>query len=383
MLKGFYLSLMMGPVGTSPVAREVIDALLRVSVTNSAGQASGFQLTFALSPQSLIGNELLPGGFFDPPNRVQILVTVQGQTDVIMDGVITRQEVAPGNQPGASTLTVTGSDVSQMMDLIDFSSFPWPAMPSEARVAIMIAKYAMYGMIPTIVPTPFIAVENPVSKIPSQRGTDLSYIKQLANDVGYTFYVDTTNTPGVNLAYWGPEVKFGAVQPALSVNLDAETNVESLSFSFDGMGKKLYLFWVKPDISPISFPLPVPDITILNPPLGTRVPFPLGTVNINTPDNPKNDDATAKLDIPKAIMRGLARASQSADVVSGSGSLDVTRYGRVLKARQLVGVRGAGSLYDGQYYVKSVTHSIQRGSYKQNFTLSRNARGASSSKIDV
>ena len=48
------------------------------------------------------------------------------------------------------------------------------------------------------------------------------------------------------------------------------------------------------------------------------------------------------------------------------------RYGRVLKARRLVGVRGAGTAFDGLYYVKSVTHSIKRGEYKQSFTLVRN-----------
>ena len=48
------------------------------------------------------------------------------------------------------------------------------------------------------------------------------------------------------------------------------------------------------------------------------------------------------------------------------------RYGRVLKARQLVGVRGAGPAFDGLYYVKSVTHKLKRGEYKQSFTLVRN-----------
>ena len=60
-------------------------------------------------------------------------------------------------------------------------------------------------------------------------------------------------------------------------------------------------------------------------------------------------------------------------MISGSGTLDVLRYGRVLKARQLVGVRGAGLSYDGFYFVKSVTHTIKRGEYKQSFSLSRNA----------
>ena len=58
-------------------------------------------------------------------------------------------------------------------------------------------------------------------------------------------------------------------------------------------------------------------------------------------------------------MIGLARAAQNAEAVIGDGSLDVLRYGGVLQARQLVGVRGAGPAYDGLYYVKSVTHNDQ------------------------
>jgi len=65
-------------------------------------------------------------------------------------------------------------------------------------------------------------------------------------------------------------------------------------------------------------------------------------------------------------------AAQNAEAVTCEGSLDVTRYGGVLNARQLVGVRGSGPAFDGLYYVKSVTHKIKRGEYKQNFMLTRN-----------
>jgi hypothetical protein len=71
-------------------------------------------------------------------------------------------------------------------------------------------------------------------------------------------------------------------------------------------------------------------------------------------------------------MMGLAEASRTSDAVFATGSLNVLRYGRILKARQLVGVRGAGPAFDGLYYVKSVTHSIKRGEYKQSFELARN-----------
>jgi hypothetical protein len=83
----------------------------------------------------------------------------------------------------------------------------------------------------------------------------------------------------------------------------------------------------------------------------------------------------------RAALIGLAKAAQSSDAVFASGSLDVTRYGRVLKARSLVGVRGVGTAFDGLYYVKSVTHTIKRGEYKQSFSLARNGLVSTLSKV--
>jgi hypothetical protein len=71
-------------------------------------------------------------------------------------------------------------------------------------------------------------------------------------------------------------------------------------------------------------------------------------------------------------LKGLAEAAESADCTTADGSLDVLRYGGILNARSLVGVRGAGIGFDGLYYVKNVKHSIKRGEYKQSFSLVRN-----------
>ena len=76
--------------------------------------------------------------------------------------------------------------------------------------------------------------------------------------------------------------------------------------------------------------------------------------------------------MPAQGTQGLAYAAKNSDSVFGRGRLDVTRYGRLLRSRRLVGVRGAGLAYDGLYYVKSVTHEIGIGSYKQGFELARN-----------
>ena len=81
------------------------------------------------------------------------------------------------------------------------------------------------------------------------------------------------------------------------------------------------------------------------------------------------------------MLIGLAKAAKKADAVTGSGSLDVLRYGRLLKSRGLVGVRGAGMAFDGLYYVKSVTHKIKRGEYKQGFALARNGLVSTVSRV--
>jgi hypothetical protein len=73
----------------------------------------------------------------------------------------------------------------------------------------------------------------------------------------------------------------------------------------------------------------------------------------------------------EAVNYALAISLGASDAVTGSGSLDVLRYGQPLRSRMLVGVRGAGLAYDGMYYVNSVTHNLKRGEYKQSFSISR------------
>jgi hypothetical protein len=363
MLKGIHLTLLVGPVVPLPVPKVVLEALTGVTVTSRAGSPSGFQLSFTLNNRSPLHTLFLIAGGQTPLLRVIIIVTVNGAPQVLMDGVMTNQQVTPGNQPGHSTLTITGEDLTKVMDLQDFSGIPYPAMPPEARVALIIAKYAVFGMIPLVIPSLSPDLPIPVERIPTHQGTDLAYIKQLASDVGYVFYVEPGPVPGTNIAYWGPEIKVGIPQPALNFDMDAHTNVESLNFNFNGADTTLPVVFIQNQLTKIPIPIPIPNLNPLQPPLGL-IPAPITNV--------KFLKDTAKLSPMAAIMRGLAEASRSADAVSGNGSLNVTRYGRLLKARSLVGVRGVGTAFDGLYFVKSVTSTIKQGDFKQSFELTRN-----------
>ena len=363
MLKGFYLTLLVGPVVPVPVPKPVLDALTSVQVTVAAGSASGFQLTFTLNNRSPLHTLFLIAGAQTPLLRVIIILTINGIPNVLMDGVMTNQQVSPGSKPGESTLTITGEDLTKVMAMQDFSGLPYPAMPPEVRIMLILAKYAMFGMIPLVIPSLFTDVPIPVERLPIHQGTDLEYIQKLASDVGYVFYVDAGPVPGTNTAYWGPEIKIGVPQPALNYDMDAHTNVESLSFSFNSANTTLPIVLIQNSLTKIPIPIPIPKLNPLQPPLGA-IPAPITNITVLKD--------TAKLSPMAAIGKGMAVASRSADAVSGNGSLDVVRYGRLLKARQLVGVRGVGMAFDGLYYVKSVTTTIKQGALKQSFSLTRN-----------
>jgi len=358
-----------------PVPREVLDALTDVQVTTTSGKASGFQLTFNLSTRSPLHTLFLfTSGGLIPIIRVLIIVTINAVSEVIMDGVMTNHEVTPGKDASTSTLTITGEDLSKVMDYFDFSGIPYPCMPPFARVALVLAKYAVLGIVPKVIPSVMVDVPLPTERIPRQKGNDLAYIKQLAEEVGYVFYIEPGPKPGMSVAYWGPEIKIGLPQPALNINMDAHTNVESLSCSLNSEEKKLPIVYIQEPNTRAIIPIPIPDITPLNPPLGAVPLLPKGIEEF---------DETARLSPVKAALTGLARAAKLSNGVTGSGSLDVLRYGRLLKARRLVGVRGAGTAFDGLYYVESVTHKIKRGEYKQDFTLSRNGLISTLAKVPV
>ncbi|WP_137973099.1 hypothetical protein [Pseudomonas sp. F(2018)] len=368
MSNAVHLSLLIGPIIPLPVPAMLIDALEEVTVTSASEGASGFQLRFKVNSKSelntlfliAVGNNASLGV---PPLRVVLIVTLGGRPQPLFDGVLTNVEVQAGQNRQPGSITITGEDLTKVMDLIDFSGMPYPAMPIEARVALICAKYAAFGIIPLPIPSFFTDVPIPIERIPAQQGTDLAYIRQLAGEVGHVFYIEPGEVPLTNIAYFGPEIKVGPPQPALNIDMDAHTNVESLNFSFDPTKGVLPIVFIQNQMTRVPIPIPIPNLNPLQPPLGV----------LSTPlANLKMMKETAKMNPMQAISAGLAEAKKSQDAVTASGSLDVMRYGRILRPRKLVGVRGAGVAYDGLYYVSSVTSTLGRGKFTQSFNLSRN-----------
>ena len=359
------LQLYVGPAVPVPAPQVVVEALREVTVETGSGDAqSGFELVFDVPKRSpLTTLFLLSGGAGIPLLRVVVAVTVRGVTEVLVDGVVTHHDLQTG--ASSSSLRVKGKDLTAVMDVVALDGIPYPAMPPALRVLTALAKYAALGVVPLVIPSIVEDIPLPISRIPRHQGTDYAYVSALAHEVGYRFYVEPGPVVGTSRAYWGPEVRVGEPQPALNAGLDgAHDNVTSLSFSFDKERKELPIVTIQEPFSKAPIGIPIPDVSPLNPPLGLVPPLPPKITWLTD---------TAKLGPVGAIMRGLAYAGQHSDSVFATGSLDVARYGRVLRSRRLVGVRGAGDPFNGLYYVTSVTHRIKRGEFTQSFSLARNA----------
>lgn len=371
MLLGTQLTLMIGPTVPVPASPTLMESLQQVEVTHSDENQSGFQITFQVGrsgPTDLVDYALLANPLLKPMNRVILIVTMNAIPRVLMDGIITHQQLNPSNKPGASTLTVTGEDVSMMMDLEE-KSVEHPAQDETVIALKLIATYAQYGLIPTVIPPTMIDPPIPIERIPVQQGTDLEYLRAIARRHAYVFYVTPGPAPFTNTAYWGPPVRLGVPQRALSVGLGGETNVDSINFRTNTTGPTLVSGRVQDRITNQS--MPVMTFASLRFPLAA---FPIWMVN--QPNVRRTQFRQSGLNVMQSMAQAQATTDSSVDCVTADGELDALRYGSMLQARTIVGLRGVGYSYDGLWYVKRVRHVIRKEKYTQSFTLAREGLGS-------
>jgi hypothetical protein len=209
----------------------------------------------------------------------------------------------------------------------------------------------------------------PTERTPVQQGTDLAYLRELAERHAYVFYVTPGPAPLTNTAYWGPPIRVGIPQKALSVNMGSHSNVESINFQHNALAPTTVSGRVQDRTT--NQTLPVQTFASLRPPLASLPDWVIHRRHIR-----QRQYRQSGHNAMQAMARAQAITDRSMDeVITATGNLDSLRYGDMLKPRSLVGLRGAGLLYDGFYYVKRVNHRISRGSYRQSFTLAREGLG--------
>jgi phage protein D len=274
--------------------------------------------------------------------------------------------LSPGNQPGTSTLTVIGEDVSAVMAR-DQKAVLHPGLNDSGIVSKIIARYARFGIRPQVAPA---VIKQPPARDFNelQIESDLAYVRKLARRNGYVF--DLVPDLAGPRAYWGPPQRLSVAQPALSVALGSGSNVDRLDFDFDALAPERFEGSIQdPRTGKVA------RVSVRQ---GTDVPLTRHSAWSSLGADVRTSRfAASGISTRAGLAQAAANATASArHAVTAEGELDTMRYGHVLMPYRPVGVRGAGGDYDGTYYVGSVTHLIQPGCYRQRFSLNREGTGA-------
>ena len=113
---GILMRLLIGENHPEPAPREVMEAFLSAEVATSDEEPTRFQLTFGVGrsgASDLADYELLRNSKLNPFNRLILAITFGSREEVLVDGFITDQQLNPGNEPGTSTMSITGEDVQR------------------------------------------------------------------------------------------------------------------------------------------------------------------------------------------------------------------------------------------------------------------------------
>lgn len=361
-LLGVRLIVWAGPVPV-PTSSALLQAIESLEVERSADEQGGFQIT--LRAEKSIGGEydLLINPQLAVGSRVVIGVLMGVVPEWLCDGVITHRELLPSDKPGQSRLTVTGRDLSSLLDLVDVV-MSYPGCPDSVIALTILARYAAFGVVPAVSVTTDVPL--PLERIPLQRETDLKCLRRLAKDNGYVFYIQPLGY-GSNLAYFGPDTRLSLPLTPLRVDMGTQSNVSSLTVRQDGARPEIVEGRSYPTGSPVAVPvfglpsIPIPPLAAI-PTLPMRWRF--------------DSDLTAR-SVPRALLAATAmQASAASTVVEASGTLDTVQYGSIMHPRRLIGVVGAGYSFDGYYSVSKVRHQIAREKYSQQFTLHREGIGS-------
>jgi hypothetical protein len=374
MFPGAVLTLLAGPVVPLP-APDLAAHLDTVSVNHSDEGPSTFQIVFRAMrdlPLGLVDYPLLLTQRLKVGTRIVLVLTVSAVPQVLMDGIVTHQQLNPGDKPGSGSITVTGEDLGVLLAQKELQ-IPFPG-PDTTLVLTLLAPYAAFGLTPMVIPPPSDTLPPPTQSPPHPRGTARDIITEKARLHSWAFCVLPGPLPGQSVAYFGPRIPAVLPQRALTIKMGAADNLTNISFQHDGTTATRITGTVQDDNVTVSLPpLPVFGLPVMTPPLATMPAF---LVNEPIVKGKLLDPAQGTSWLRAMLQASAEATAAAARAVTASGELDTARYGAVLYARQLVGVRGVGYSFDGLYYVKSVAHSIKRGEYKQSFQLTREGLGS-------
>lgn len=338
-----------------PAPPDLLAAVESASVQSNPGGRTGFQLSLR-APSRDVAAALLARL---PPSRearLVIALLVDGAATVVSDGILTQHQVAIASN-GSVAIGLTGEDLTFLMDLDDRTGTVLQGSANQ-QVRACLTPLRRLGITAAVDDKVQASTQadHPAEAMPTQQGTDYAHVTRLAADLGFVFHLAPDDV-GRSTAHWGPPVVDTTQLPPLTLGMGHRSNLESLAFTLvPHQGTARYTLaadGTRTDVAPAVGLAP----RLARQPLPPQRRAPVREAAARSPGLV---DPTY-----------TARQALDAAAVTGQGTLDVARYGGLLRPHRVVPVRGATAPYDGLYLVTSVSTQISRTGVTQSFALQR------------
>ncbi|MCL2161451.1 MAG: hypothetical protein FWH56_06140 [Betaproteobacteria bacterium] len=340
--------------------------LEQVSVETSRKNAAICTLTFASVRDEKGEWNIQDSGLFEPWNRITIEADFGSKKEEIMRGFIRDVKADYPNDMNAS-VRVTGQDETILLDRkhikLSYKEDDGPYTDMELVKELLRdhwegspqGKASKMKIVPDKIGAgmPFTALQFD--------GRPIHLIKDRATLNGYEFYIRKGEP------YFGEPKLEGDPQPVILIYAGMASNCHNFSVSHDGH--------IPDSINFVDVSEPCGETT-------EEVCESIYALLGETPANSKNkglSDFMWRIPLPRGATlaerkaRAQAIANEAAWKIRATGELDGSAYGHVLETNRTVTVNGAGSTYDGLWYVDEVKHHFSTDGYRQTFRLVRNA----------
>jgi phage protein D len=355
-------------IDNAPAPAAVLDAVQRLEVEDSLDAASAFRLRLAISSTAEGDWSTLADNLFVPLTPVLIRLNMDSSLgEPLIKGYVTSARVEFDASPGKSFLEITGMDATARMNLEE-KVRSWPNL-ADSDIASLI--FAEYGLVPQATPTTPYRLE--LETTTTQRGTDIRFLRRLAARNGYACYVETDPLIG-EVGVFGPLNLAAPAQGVLSVRFGEASNVEKLSSHYE---------MLRPTTARMGG-VEIAGRSVQSAEASTASETSLGangTLGALSPESIVLPAESGLSDTGELQSYVQGVVDRSAWAVRAQGTLNVGAYGKALRARKPINVRGAGSLYSGTYFVRRVLHTFAGEEYTQQFELTRNALGLIGSEL--
>lgn len=354
-------------IGGQAAPREVLASIASLEVEDHADLADMLRLRLSVAVDGGASKwRVLDDDLFTRLANVRVALKVgSGQADPLIDAYVVDVRASLSGEPGRSQVDIVAMDATVLLSLEEKVK----AWPDQADSAIASAIFSDYGLDADVEDTRVVRQQDDVTTL--QRGTDLRFLRSLAERNGYECFVAVASGGRTEGHFHKPRLD-EEPQAILNVNLGSATNVDEFNARHDMLGAT----------TAQATGLEVETGDDQSGDVSSAGQQNLGRSSSVPADRPRRvlvaSTGLTKGDELQAYAQALVDRSSFA--ISAEGRTSGVLLGKALRAKKPVLVRGAGSSFSGTYYVQRVHHVFAGEGHVQHFSLRRNAVGLTRSE---